>query len=759
MESKLNSNPKNHLKFSSNLFSRPFSSNVVYDENIPLNKDQYIIEEITSQLDNDISQGNDPNNITACNPRPTNLNLDVSASSIMKNDSLLNSSTTSNNLSSSTTSFKKRKPFDKLSFHKDNTNLAENPTNISFTPSNINDTSNIIQVNKSNITNDEKSMILSSYKLLSKNTLEKAKLFNSQYKNSTPFWIKFFEEIESDTLKSNSSYYKVNNKSEYVKNLIEMVQRDADIYDSMNKSNVTKKATENSIKQILNEAKRDNTMNCNANSILEPSPSTTSITSNNSKISYKSKQSQHKQETQPNNHEENNTNTQVEIENKLENILKVYNKIDEKNKKFYSNENNYEQFKFNLLTGGKFNNDNKINKEPDNTSVNDNIINKVDKQEEEKQKQLNQNQKKQFEIKEFKTIDSLYFGENYTFEELNYDKIDFTAFEPSSIKKLLALDRRLHELDPERYTTSINTELKQIQDKFNKGKKERYDNIEKETREKITKFLNENYLKQTKKSIFDVQPKDEKKIKYKDYLSELKEEKKQKKLLDTKFTMLDQQLKQCCEGEISQDKKDKLNKELEDFHSTEEFKNKFENMCIPGKSQLNKINEDLKVFENKNKELMEDIENLKILVKIEEDKQKKRTKEEEERYHNEVIIPFRNFQQHVNGVDKQNKELFGKLEKLEEKQKEEENKLNRAQEKLDKLLQGREAIEKLFEEADKIFYQDDELKNMDNNIIEQGKQNTLKEIIETKGEDENENYNQETNKIDSIDVDVEIERN
>ena len=759
MESKLNSNPKNYLKFSSNLFSRPFSSNVVYDENIPLNKDQYIIEEITSQLVNDISQGNDPNNVTAYNPRPTNFNLDISASSIIKNDSLLNSSTTSNNLSSSTTSFKKRKPFDKLSFHKDNTNLAENPTNISFTPSNINDTSNIIQLNKSNITNDEKSMILSSYKLLSKDTLEKAKLFNSQYKNSTPFWIKFFEEIESDTLKSNSSYYKVNNKSEYVKNLIEMVQRDADIYDSMNKSNVTKKATENSIKQILNEAKRDNTMNCNANSILEPSPSTTSIASNNSKISCKSKQSQHKQETQPNNHEENNTNTQIEIENKLENILKVYNKIDEKNKKFYNNENNYEQFKFNLLTGGKFNNDNKINKEPDNTNINDNIINKVDKQEEEKQKQLNQNQKKQFEIKEFKTIDSLYFGENYTFEELNYDKIDFTAFEPSSIKKLLALDRRLHELDPERYTTSINTELKQIQDKFNRGKKERYDKIEKETREKITKFLNEDYLKQTKKSIFDVQPKDEKKIKYKDYLSELKEEKKQKRLFDTKFTMLDNQLKQCCEGEISQDKKDKLNKELEDFHSTEEFKKKFENMFIPGKLQLNKINEDLKVFENKNKKLMKDIENLKILVKIEEDKQKKRTKEEEERYHNEVIIPFRNFQQHVNGVDKQNKELFGKLEKLEEKQKEEENKLNRAQEELNKLLQGREAIEKLFEEADKIFYQDDELKNMDNNIIEQGNQNRLKEIIETKGEDENENFNQETNKIDSIDVDVEIERN
>ena len=317
MESKLNSNPKHHFKFSSNFFSTPFSSNVAHDENIPLNKDQYIIEEITSQLDNEVSQGNDLNNAAASNPRPTNFNLDVSASSIMKNDSLLNSSTTSNNLSSSTTSFKKRKPFDKLSFHKDNTNLAENPTNISFTPSNINDTSNIIQLNKSNITNDEKLMILSSYKMLSKETLEKAKLFNSQYKNSTPFWIKFFEEIESDTLKSNSSYYKVNNKSEYVKNLIEMVQRDAAIYDSMNKSNVTKKATENSIKQLLNETKKDNTMNCNANNILEPSPSTTSIASNNSKISFKSKQSQHKQETQLSNNEENNTNAQIEIENKL----------------------------------------------------------------------------------------------------------------------------------------------------------------------------------------------------------------------------------------------------------------------------------------------------------------------------------------------------------------------------------------------------------------------------------------------------------
>ena len=55
-------------------------------------------------------------------------------------------------------------------------------------------------------------MIISSYKLISKETIEKAKKLNKQYKE-TPFWIKFFEEIENDSLKNNSSYFKINNKN------------------------------------------------------------------------------------------------------------------------------------------------------------------------------------------------------------------------------------------------------------------------------------------------------------------------------------------------------------------------------------------------------------------------------------------------------------------------------------------------------------------------------------------------------------------
>jgi hypothetical protein len=34
-------------------------------------------------------------------------------------------------------------------------------------------------------------------KKLDKSTLEKARLYNNQFSNSVPFWITFFEEIES----------------------------------------------------------------------------------------------------------------------------------------------------------------------------------------------------------------------------------------------------------------------------------------------------------------------------------------------------------------------------------------------------------------------------------------------------------------------------------------------------------------------------------------------------------------------------------
>ena len=50
-------------------------------------------------------------------------------------------------------------------------------------------------------------------------------------------------------------------------------------------------------------------------------------------------------------------NEKNDIAEKFAKILESYNKLDEKEKKIYLNEENYESFKFKLITGGKFNSD------------------------------------------------------------------------------------------------------------------------------------------------------------------------------------------------------------------------------------------------------------------------------------------------------------------------------------------------------------------------------------------------------------------
>lgn len=691
---KLNTKPlSNSYKFSSSLLNRPFSSND--------NKEQVIDEEIPEQ---DLPE----HNMTNYNINNKGIPVDFSTSSIVKNNDSMNSSKTSlnatisfnkrdlisqfnnkdnlinnndntttvnaitnNNISdtsnniissSSTSNIKKRKPFDKLSFHSEaqtnqNSNNLIEKNNTSMISNTDNGNNNTSILNKSNISDMEKSMILSSYKLLSKSTLEKAKLFNNQYKNSTPFWIKFFEEIENDSLKSNSSYYKVNNKSEYVKSLIEMVQRDADIYDSMNKNNATKKETQKSIKQILNE-------------------STNQVDKSTVSNSKKEKE------------DKNN----IEIDNKLNQVLNAYDKLDEKNKKFYNNEGDYDTFKFNLITGGKFNTEKRGNDVP--------LEEKMKRIDEEEEKKNKKEQKKN-EIKEYKTIDKLYFGDDYTFEDLNYDKIDFNAYKSETIKKLLELDKRLHKIDPVRYNTSINTELKKIQYEFNQGKRERMEKVEKETRELFKKYLEDS--KETKRTIFDIKEKDETRIKYRDYLKELADQKKHKKQIEDSLAQLDKIIQQNNKKDISPTQKEKLKKELEAFHNTKEYQDKFENFKVPGVIQLQQVTSDISSFEKRNKQLMNELNTMKEQVEIESKKTSEETKKEEEKYNNEVVIPFLKYQKELDAFDKDNKNMIDKVNKLEEENNKEEEKLNEAQRKIDILIKQKEDYEKFFEEGDKLF--------------------------------------------------------
>ena len=731
---------KDKFKFSSSFLKKPFllNNNAIkseFDKDELTPKKQEIVEDIENENSSKISS------------RINNHDVTYSISELNRpQTSLFNNDNTSvklpNNLSISTSTMnnKKRKPFENLTFYserKNNYNLNNNDifdknkedindesimTDIQFKNIDINNPLNPLkesqtEFNTSQITQDEKSMIISSYKLISKETIEKAKKLNKQYKE-TPFWIKFFEEIENDSLKNNSSYFKINNKNEYIKNLVTMIQRDADLYDKLQKSKEIKQETENELKKLIEE----NQNNINEENIINISNTeNTKINSNINNNSSKLKRhnssniSMIKNNTDNNNIINNNINQtekkndKNDINEKFSKILESYNKQDEKERKLYFNEDGYESFKFKLITGGKFNSDKdkEIEKIPEK-------IKKLENLEDIDEKPMTEKEKKKDEIlkmkgvKEFMTIDNLYFGENYTYEELNYKKIDFQIYNKESLPKILALDRRLHEIDPERYNTSINTELKKLQDEFNEGKEERLKKLEKENRERFIKYLEDS--KETKKTIFDIKPKDETKIKYIDYLHYNDDIKKERKELKAKLNKLDDKIKLIHSNsnkELSEEQLARMSQELKQYHESEEFKQKYDSINVPGLSLINRVQKDLKKFEENNKELEQGlIESKKLL----EEQEKKSSKEEKEKYIKEIVEPFLEHEKEVDKLEEENRNNSDKVKQLEEEMRKEEELLNNIQNNLDKLNQNKDKYEEMFEEADKII-----LENNNNN--------------------------------------------
>ena len=752
---------KDKLKFSSSYLKKPFTpKNITIDDN-QLDNEELIQENLEIENETPSKNGskinNHDNTYSISDQRPQTSGFNESNINNPPNNLAISTSTINTN--------KKRKPFGNLSFYseKKNVNVLYNESNINENNSNSN-SNNIsnININKdkddiesemseiqfkninplkesqtdlniSTITENEKSMIMSSYKLISRDTIEKAKKFNKQYK-TTPFWIKFFEDLENNSLKDNSSYFKINNKNEYIKNLVDMIQRDADIYDKIQKSKEVKNATENEIKKFIEE---NNNINNNENNIKNNSSTTSidsgkkNIKSNNSSTTNINNSKSKKNDSDKYNKNINDTDKKNDINNKFNQILETYNKLDEKEKKIYNAEDDYETFKFKLITGGKFNSDKEkeIEKIPK-------TIKKLEKLEDIHEKPLTEKEKEKEEIlkykglKEFKTIDALYFGDNYTFEELNYDKIDFFAYNKESLPKLLALDKRLHEIDPERYTTSINTELKKIQDEFNLGKEERMKKADKEIRDKFNKHVKDT--KETKKTIFDIKPNDETKIKYKDYLHSNDEIKKERKEIKMKLNKLDEKIKQIYSNkEVSKEQINKLNKEIEDYHSTEEYKQKFENLNVPGLIFLNKLKKEIIEFENTNRELTQGLLEAKNLLEIE---QKKTSKEEIEKYLKEIVEPFYEHEKEVEKFDVENKNDFDKVAKLEESIKKEEESLNNIQNSLNNLNENKNKYEEMFEEADKIIMENNK-KNEEEKNYESGDYNP-EEVIKQYGVEE-----------------------
>ena len=775
---------KDKFKFSSSFLKKPFllNNNTVKSdlekEELTPNK-QEIIEDIENENTSKISSKINNHDVTYSiselhRPQTSLFNNNENTSSKLPN-----------NLSISTSSMnsKKRKPFGNLTFYSEKKNILNNDmnelnelidknreekddesimTDIQFKNIDVLNNNPLkesqTEFNSSQISQNEKSMIISSYKLISKETIEKAKKLNKQYKE-TPFWIKFFEEIENDSLKNNSSYFKINNKNEYIKNLVNMIQRDADLYDKLQKSKEIKQETENEIKKLIQENNNDinDINNINITNTENNKNNLNNINNNNTSKIKRYNSSNFMNKNKSNNNIDNNSNNNTNINNnininntekkndkndisdKFTKILESYNKLDEKERKLFFNEEDYESFKFKLITGGKFNSEKE--KEIEKIPATIKKLENLEDIDEKPEKPMTENEKKKDEIlkmkgiKEFKTIDMLYFGDNYTFEELNYNKIDFYIFNKESLPRILALDRRLHEIDPERYKTSINTDLKKLQDEFNAGKEERMKKADKEIRDMFNKYMEDT--KETKKTIFDIKPKDDTRIKYKDYLHYNDDIKKERKELKSKLNKLDEKIKLIHSNsnkELTKEQISKFSQELEQYHSSEEFKQKYDSMHVPGLSLINRLQKEMKEFEINNKELEQGLIETQKLI---EEQEKKSSKEEKEKYYKEFVQPFLEHEKEVNAFEQENIKDNDKLKQLEEEMKKEEELLNNIQNNLNELNQNKNKYEEMFEEADKIILENNnEINNENNNDIDYIKQYEVEKIVDEQKQNE-----------------------
>ena len=394
---------KDKFKFSSSFLKKPFLLNNNNNNDNNNNKSYFDKDELSPNKDDikeDIENENENTSKISSKINKYEITYSISEQHRPQTSSFKNENNINNNLSISTSTIngKKRKPFENLTFYSEKKNNIFNNeneifdksqnkeekdeqsilTDIQFNNKNIDINLNnplkesLTEFNTSQIPESEKSMIISSYKLISKETIEKAKKLNKQFKQ-TPFWIKFFEEIENDSLKNNSSYFKINNKNEYIKNLVNMIQRDADLYDKLQKSKEIKQETENEIKKLIQENNINNNINNNdiiINNNLEKNKNDINTINNTSKIKRHNSSNininnfnkNNNIDNENNNNTINNQNNQTEkkndkkdINDKFSKILESYNKLDEKEKKLFLNEDDYESFKFKLITGGKFN--------------------------------------------------------------------------------------------------------------------------------------------------------------------------------------------------------------------------------------------------------------------------------------------------------------------------------------------------------------------------------------------------------------------
>ena len=207
--------------------------------------------------------------------------------------------------------------------------------------------------------------------------------------------------------------------------------------------------------------------------------------------------------------------------------------------------------------------------------------------------------------------------------------------------------------------------------------------------------------------------------------------------MKSKLNKLDDKIKQIHSSnnkELTQEQITKISQELDNYHLSEEFKQKYNSLNVPGLSLLNRLQKDMKEFETNNKELEQGLIETKKLI---EEQEKKSSKEEKEKYIKEIVEPFLEHEKEVDKLEKENKNDSDKVKLLEEEMLKEEELLNNIQNNLNELNNNKNKYEEMFEEADKIIMENNP--DFDNNNFDQNFDFINKYEVEKLVEEQKEN--------------------
>jgi hypothetical protein len=574
------------------------------------------------------------------------------------------------NISNDKTSIasKKRKPFEnKLSFKEGNTQLDKDESfcqSGSFTATQMSGLTALSQ--------QEKTIIKDLSKQLNSEILNKAKLCNSQFDSEMPYWIKLFSDIEKTNdieIPSHSSYFKATDKNKYIGNLVDLCKKDAELYEANLKYNKIRNENKTNIKSLL-------ITGLNAKDEEED-------TGNISKTSFKYS---NKENTGVTNNTENINSTNE----KLANILIHYEKVEKKENKLKNRLGSYNDFKAKSMDTLH-----KKKKERDmdagQTYLNKYAYPKIET--------INEK-----EVQCYMTIDDFDF-EDDDFSELHYRGI----MEGDGFKELLEIDKKLHKLDPTRYNTSINTELKKIKRELAETREDRM----KETEKKYKKKIDMVKSKETKqRAVFDTNRDNSEKTKHKDYLQDIKKEKKEKELLDN----IDNRIRLLPAAEVDEERRLAIIKEVDDMLKSNEEKYRQEMSrkipeevnCLRMESMFNEIQE----MTLKNKKLLNEYSE-QLEKEAQDDESLKKKNEEEDEAMRLVREDCDRFIGKARLEEAGNKELMVKIDEVYERIINEEDSMKEIETRMNRITEESSKYDKLFKEYEDLIELEDEEEKSD----------------------------------------------